>query len=80
MDLLGKTEGLHQEEEEAIESLINARLNLQNKCDLLVGKNNDLEEKSHDMHRRYDERTDQMGKLCVKNFVLTAEIRRIKLA
>lgn len=58
--------------------LLRARINLQRKCDSLVMKNNDLEEKNVDLVKRYDIRTDQLGKLSVKNFIFATEIKRIK--
>lgn len=58
--------------------LLRARINLQKKSDKLVMKNNDLEEKNVDLIKRYDVRTDQLGKLSVKNFIFVTEIKRIK--
>ena len=78
IDLLEKTDSQQSEEEDGVRSLLRARINLQNKCNLLVDKNNDLEEKNVDLLKRYDTKTDQMGKLCVKAFILSAEIKRIK--
>lgn len=78
IDYLEKTDSQQQEEEEGVEMLLRARLNLQKKCDSLVMKNNDLEEKNVDLIKRYDTRTDQLGKLSVKNFIFATEIKRIK--
>lgn len=78
IDLLEKTDSQQTEEEEGVEMLLRARINLQNKCDTLVMKNNDLEEKNVDLVKRYDTRTDQLGKLSVKNFIFATEIKRIK--
>jgi hypothetical protein len=41
-------------------------------------KNHDLEEKNVDLLKRYDIKTDQMGKLSVKCFLLATEIKRNK--
>ena len=78
IDLLEKTDSQQEEQEDGTNSLLRARLNLQNKCDTLVSKNNDLEEQNVDLLKRYDHKTDQMGKLCVKSFILAAEIKRLK--
>ena len=77
IDLLEKTDSQQSEEEEGVDMLLRARINLQNKCDTLVMKNNDLEEKNVDLVKRYDVRTDQLGKLSVKNFIFATEIKRI---
>lgn len=78
IDLLEKSDSQQSEEEEGVEMLLRARINLQKKCDTLVMKNNDLEEKNVDLVKRYDIRTDQLGKLSVKNFIFATEIKRIK--
>ena len=75
IDLLEKSDSQQSEEEEGVEMLLRARINLQKKCDTLVMKNNDLEEKNVDLVKRYDIRTDQLGKLSVKNFIFATEIK-----
>ena len=50
--------------------------NLKNEKDKLVNKNHEIEGKYSDLLTRHDRKTEQLGKLTVKNFILMMEIER----
>lgn len=50
--------------------------NLKKEKDKLVDKNHEIEGKYSDLLHRYEKKTELLGKLTVKNFILMLEVER----
>lgn len=62
---------------EEIETIQTSIKNLQNEKRFLLEKSQDLEEKYEDLRTRHDAKTDMVGKLSVKVFILMTEIEKL---
>ncbi len=60
-----------------LESKLRTIRNLQDEQQRLLEKTQDLEEKYADLTNRHNTKTDMVGKLSVKTFILMSEIDRL---
>jgi chromosome segregation ATPase len=75
--MLLEIDNLHKEMVDDIENMKATNKNLKNEKILLLEKTQDLEEKYSDLKTRHDNKTDMVGKLSVKTFVLMTEIEKL---
>lgn len=71
-----QTEILDEIEEE-IKAMLNAKRVLLSEKTRLLEKTQDLEEKYSDIRQRHDIKTDMVGKLSIKSFILMTEIDKL---
>ena len=72
-----ETETIDKHINDEIDGMKNTVRNLQNEKIVLLEKSQDLEEKYADLRTRHDNKTDMVGKLSVKTFILMTEIEKL---
>lgn len=77
LQLLNEIDSYNMETREEVMSLKETVLNLQREKQILLDKHHELEEKLADLRTRHDIKTDMVGKLTVKTFILMTEIQRL---
>ena len=75
--IIGEIEGFLNENDDEIDRLKKVNQNLQQEKLKLTEKTQELEEQYADIRQRHDSKTDQIGKMTVKMFVIWAELERI---
>lgn len=77
MEFLNDQEGGLNECQEEVDAIVVAKKNLTQEKTALLEKAQDLEEKYVDLRTRHDTKTDMVGKLSVKVFILMTEIEKL---
>lgn len=80
MEISKDTKAMLRETYEETEELQNTVKNLSREKTFLLQKKQELEEKNIDLSKRHDAKTDMVGKLTVKAFILMSEIQRLTAA
>lgn len=75
--LINETDSILEETKDEAESAKRSLRNLINEKALLTEKMQELMEKYADIRIRHDNKTDQIGKLSVKTFILSLELNRV---